>query len=185
MEKARLVSQTYRRMVRLRAFERALLLEAAPPPASSAASAGCSGSVASSTLQRRRRRRCQRFPRPRPRPRRRSTRRQGQAFFTQVVLLGAFPHQCLHLRCEDPAFPSRYNLESPGVCVRSAVRVERRAATASESRPMEPVAYLTSWMDLGPSMNRDADSVVRASRVQYMVVIGLRAVVTGSVCIDL
>ena len=34
-------------------------------------------------------------------------------------------------------------------------------------------------------MNRDADSVVRASRVQYMVVIGLRAVVTGSVCIDL
>ena len=34
-------------------------------------------------------------------------------------------------------------------------------------------------------MNRDADSVVRARHVQYMVVIGLRAVVTGSVCIDL
>ena len=63
--------------------------------------------------------------------------------------------------------------------------MERRAATASESRPMEPVAYLTSWMNLGSSMNRDADSVVRASRVQYMVVIGLRAVVTGTVCINL
>ena len=40
-------------------------------------------------------------------------------------------------------------------------------------------------MNLGISINRDADSVVRTRHVQYMVVTGLRAVVTGSVCINL
>ena len=71
MEKARLVSQTYRRMVRLRAFERALLLEAAPPPASPPLPPDAAAALHPQLCN---------DGAPRPRPRRRSTRSKDKRF---------------------------------------------------------------------------------------------------------